>query len=75
MTMRTGVHADVGSGKDREYMGFVDCISRTVRQAGVISLYQGFGVSVQARIKLSSSLLLLLAAPCVLDHLEHYETR
>lgn len=41
--------ADVGSGKAREFTGLVDCLSKTVKRAGPMGLYQGFGVSVQVR--------------------------
>jgi solute carrier family 25 (mitochondrial adenine nucleotide translocator), member 4/5/6/31 len=43
------VRADVGSGKGREFTGLIDCVSKTAKRSGVMSLYQGFGVSVQAR--------------------------
>ena len=42
--------ADVGSGKTREFTGLVDCITKTASRSGVMSLYQGFGVSVQGII-------------------------
>lgn len=42
--------ADVGSGKNREFTGLIDCVSKTARRSGVMSLYQGFGVSVQGII-------------------------
>jgi len=44
---RTRLAADVGSNKDREFTGLVDCISKTARAGGVGALYKGFGVSVQ----------------------------
>ena len=43
------MRADVGSGKGREFTGLIDCVSKTAKRSGVMSLYQGFGVSVQAR--------------------------
>ena len=43
--------ADVGSGKSREFTGLVDCISKTAKRAGPMGLYQGFGVSVQVRLR------------------------
>ena len=46
---RTRLAADVGSGKDREFTGLVDCL-RKVAKSGPLSLYQGFGVSVQGII-------------------------
>jgi hypothetical protein len=42
--------ADVGSGKTREFTGLIDCIGKTASRSGVLSLYQGFGVSVQGII-------------------------
>lgn len=47
---RTRLAADTGSGKNREFTGLVDCISKTAKRGGVMSLYQGFGVSVQVRV-------------------------
>jgi len=43
---RTRLGADVGKGADREFTGLVDCISKTAKKGGVLSLYQGFGISV-----------------------------
>jgi solute carrier family 25 (adenine nucleotide translocator) protein 4/5/6/31 len=47
---RTRLAADVGSGKTREFTGLVDCIMKTTKRGGPMSLYQGFGVSVQGII-------------------------
>lgn len=47
---RTRLAADVGSGKNREFTGLIDCISKTAKRAGPMGLYQGFGVSVQGII-------------------------
>ena len=47
---RTRLAADVGTGKDREFTGLVDCLSKTVKRGGPMALYQGFGVSVQGII-------------------------
>ena len=44
---RTRLAADVGTNKDREFTGLVDCITKTARAGGVGALYKGFGVSVQ----------------------------
>lgn len=46
---RTRLAADVGNKSTREFTGLVDCISKTAKRGGVMSLYQGFGVSVQVR--------------------------
>jgi solute carrier family 25 (adenine nucleotide translocator) protein 4/5/6/31 len=47
---RTRLAADLGrGGRDREYRGLLDCILLTYRRGGLRALYQGFGVSVQAR--------------------------
>mmetsp|Transcript_28855 Transcript_28855/g.59137 ORF Transcript_28855/g.59137 Transcript_28855/m.59137 type:complete len:324 (+) Transcript_28855:32-1003(+) len=43
---RTRLGADVGKGADREFTGLVDCISKTAKKGGPLSLYQGFGISV-----------------------------
>lgn len=43
---RTRLASDVGSGK-RQFNGLVDCLTKTARgPKGVLSLYNGFGVSV-----------------------------
>ena len=47
---RTRLAADVGSGKDREFSGLVDCLRKVAAKSGPMSLYQGFGVSVQGII-------------------------
>merc|ERR1712100_394847 len=47
---RTRLAADVGSNKDREFTGLVDCIGKTARAGGITALYKGFGVSVQGII-------------------------
>jgi hypothetical protein len=47
---RTRLAADVGSAKDREFTGLVDCLRKVVAKSGPGSLYQGFGVSVQGII-------------------------
>ena len=47
---RTRLAADVGSGKDREFTGLVDCLRKVAAKSGPLSLYQGFGVSVQGII-------------------------
>jgi hypothetical protein len=47
---RTRLAADLGrAGQDREFQGIVDCITKVARRGGPLALYQGFGVSVQAR--------------------------
>eukprot|EP00960_Hanusia_phi_P054143 762556-Hanusia_phi.AAC.5 len=43
---RTRLGADVGKGSGREFNGLVDCVMKTARNGGVMSLYQGFGISV-----------------------------
>lgn len=43
---RTRLAADVGSGKEREFTGLVNCLTKTASQGGVSSLYNGFGISV-----------------------------
>ena len=47
---RTRLAADVGSGKGREFTGLVDCLTKVAKKSGPLSLYQGFGVSVQGII-------------------------
>lgn len=47
---RTRLAADVGSGKAREFTGLVDCLTKVASRGGAMSLYQGFGVSVQGII-------------------------
>ena len=43
---RTRLAADVGSGKDREFNGLVDCLKKTASKNGAGALYNGFGISV-----------------------------
>jgi len=43
---RTRLAADVGSGKEREFSGLVNCLTKTAKLGGVGSLYNGFGISV-----------------------------
>ncbi|CEM14390.1 unnamed protein product [Vitrella brassicaformis CCMP3155] len=47
---RTRLAADVGKGDAREFTGLVDCLVKTAKNSGPMSLYQGFGVSVQGII-------------------------
>ena len=47
---RTRLAADVGSGKGREFNGLIDCLTKVAKRSGPMSLYQGFGVSVQGII-------------------------
>ena len=47
---RTRLAADVGSGKSREFSGLLDCLTKVAKRSGPMSLYQGFGVSVQGII-------------------------
>lgn len=43
---RTRLAADVGSGKEREFNGLVDCLKKSAAKDGVAGLYRGFGISV-----------------------------
>lgn len=43
---RTRLAADVGSGKEREFSGLVDCLKKSVQKGGIGGLYNGFGISV-----------------------------
>ena len=43
---RTRLAADVGSGKEREFSGLVDCIKKIATKDGPAGLYRGFGISV-----------------------------
>jgi len=43
---RTRLAADVGSGKDREFNGLIDCLKKTAQKDGTNGLYRGFGISV-----------------------------
>lgn len=47
---RTRLASDVGKGANREFNGLVDCVSKVCKSTGFLSLYQGFGVSVQGII-------------------------
>jgi solute carrier family 25 (adenine nucleotide translocator) protein 4/5/6/31 len=47
---RTRLAADMGSDKTREFTGLADCLGKIAKSGGVMSLYQGFGVSVQGII-------------------------
>jgi solute carrier family 25 (adenine nucleotide translocator) protein 4/5/6/31 len=42
---RTRLAADVGSGKEREFTGLVDCLKKSAAK-GIGGLYNGFGISV-----------------------------
>merc|ERR1711990_817078 len=42
---RTRLAADVGSGKEREFTGLVDCLKKSASK-GIGGLYNGFGISV-----------------------------
>jgi len=44
---RTRLAADIGKEGQREFTGLVDCLSKVAKNAGVMALYNGFGVSVQ----------------------------
>ncbi len=48
---RTRLAADLGKTGAREFTGLLDCLSKVVKRGGMISLYQGFGVSVQVRAR------------------------
>jgi solute carrier family 25 (adenine nucleotide translocator) protein 4/5/6/31 len=43
---RTRLATDVGKGKDREFNGLVDCVTKIAKNDGVYGLYRGFGISV-----------------------------
>lgn len=43
---RTRLAADVGSGKEREFSGLVDCLKKSVQKGGIGGVYNGFGISV-----------------------------
>lgn len=43
---RTRLAADVGSGKDREFTGLIDCLVKNFQKDGPAGLYRGFGISV-----------------------------
>lgn len=48
--VRTRLASDVGKASDREFMGLWDCLKKIYGRTGFVSLYQGFGVSVQGII-------------------------
>lgn len=43
---RTRLAADVGSGKERQFNGLVDCLGKIAKSDGAKGLYQGFNISV-----------------------------
>jgi len=43
---RTRLAADVGSGKEREFSGLIDCLKKSVQKGGIGGVYNGFGISV-----------------------------
>jgi len=43
---RTRLAADVGSGKQREFTGLVNCLTKVAASDGPQGLYRGFGISV-----------------------------
>jgi len=43
---RTRLAADVGSGKEREFTGLIDCLKKSHAKDGMAGLYRGFGISV-----------------------------
>jgi solute carrier family 25 (adenine nucleotide translocator) protein 4/5/6/31 len=43
---RTRLAADVGSGKEREFSGLINCLQKTFSKDGANGLYRGFGISV-----------------------------
>ena len=43
---RTRLATDVGKGKDREFQGLIDCVTKVAKNDGVYGLYRGFGISV-----------------------------
>lgn len=43
---RTRLAADVGSGKEREFTGLINCIKNIATKDGPAGLYRGFGMSV-----------------------------
>jgi solute carrier family 25 (adenine nucleotide translocator) protein 4/5/6/31 len=48
---RTRLGADVGrAGKEREFNGLIDCLTKVFRSDGLVGLYRGFFVSVQGII-------------------------
>ncbi|KJH47272.1 ADP/ATP translocase 1 [Dictyocaulus viviparus] len=46
--IRTRLSVDVGTHKaNRDYLGFMDCLKKTLNSNGVIGLYRGFSISIQ----------------------------
>ncbi|VWU48274.1 ADP/ATP transporter on adenylate translocase [Hepatocystis sp. ex Piliocolobus tephrosceles] len=43
---RTRLASDIGKGKERQFTGLFDCLSKICKNTGVLSLYNGFGISV-----------------------------
>ncbi|MCP3662145.1 MAG: hypothetical protein GY696_06555 [Gammaproteobacteria bacterium] len=43
---RTRLAADVGTGKQREFTGIIDCVTKIAKSDGPVGLYRGFGISV-----------------------------
>jgi solute carrier family 25 (adenine nucleotide translocator) protein 4/5/6/31 len=43
---RTRLAVDVGSGKNREFTGLVNCLTKVFKSDGPAGLYRGFGISV-----------------------------
>eukprot|EP00290_Baffinella_frigidus_P013219 CAMPEP_0180146156 /NCGR_PEP_ID=MMETSP0986-20121125/18259_1 /TAXON_ID=697907 /ORGANISM="non described non described, Strain CCMP2293" /LENGTH=415 /DNA_ID=CAMNT_0022090993 /DNA_START=17 /DNA_END=1264 /DNA_ORIENTATION=+ len=43
---RTRLGADIGKGKDRQFTGMFDCISKIYKSDGLAGLYQGFAASI-----------------------------
>lgn len=47
---RTRLASDVGKGANREFTGLLDCLIKINKSTGPLSLYKGFGISVQGII-------------------------
>ncbi|KAK2195362.1 bifunctional Mitochondrial carrier domain superfamily/ADP-ATP carrier protein [Babesia duncani] len=47
---RTRLASDVGKGANREFTGLLDCLMKINKSTGILSLYNGFGVSVSGII-------------------------
>ncbi|CCF72974.1 solute carrier family 25 (mitochondrial carrier, adenine nucleotide) [Babesia microti strain RI] len=47
---RTRLASDVGKGNNREFTGLIDCLFKINKSTGPLSLYKGFGISVQGII-------------------------
>ena len=62
---RTRLAADLGKTGAREFTGLLDCLSKVAKRGGFMSLYQGFGVSVQVRAS-SPHLPLMAHYPCMM---------